>query len=97
MARAFAAIGAPARLRVLRLLVRAGQKGLPVGEIGERLAIAPSTLAHHLRALADGGLIEQRREGRLTLTSARFDRLQHLSDFILNECCMDSRGDCDDG
>ncbi|MEM6971264.1 MAG: helix-turn-helix domain-containing protein [Pseudomonadota bacterium] len=93
----FAAIGAPVRLGIIRLLVRAGGDRLSVGEIGERLAIAPSTLAHHLRALSDGGLIEQTREGRQTLTRARFDRLQVLSDFLLAECCVERRPEIDHG
>lgn len=90
-AQGFAAMGSPARLEVLRLLVRAGPAGLSVGEIGGRSGIAPSTLAHHLRALAEAGVIEQRRQGRVTRNIACFDRLHALAGYILAECCLDER------
>ena len=86
----FAAMGSEARLKVLKTLVRAGQPGLTVGEIQERTGIAPSTLAHHLKFLAAGGLVEQQRMGRTTINRARFDELRNLAEFILGECCADA-------
>lgn len=89
-AQGFAAMGSEARLRVLRSLVRAGTDGLSVGEIQSRTAIAPSTLAHHLKALAAAGLIEQERDGRAIVSRARLDHLQALATLILEECCTES-------
>lgn len=88
-ANGFNAIGSEARLRVLNALVRAGEPGLTVGEIQKRTGIAPSTLAHHLKFLAAGGVVEQTRLGRSTITRARFGALQELAEFILCECCAD--------
>ena len=88
-AQGFAAMGAEARLQVLRVLVRAGPDGLSVGDIQGRTNIAPSTLAHHLKFLTGAGLIDQRRVGRTVLNRARFDRLEALSAFILTQCCVD--------
>ncbi len=88
-AQGFAAIGSEARLLVLKTLVRAGDEGLTVGEIQTRTDIPPSTLAHHLRFLAAGCLIEQERSGRTTLNRAAFDQLEALAQFILSECCAD--------
>jgi len=85
----FAAMGSSARLKVLRVLVRAGQPGLTVGEIQQRTDMAASTLAHHLKALASGGVIEQTRQGRQTINRARFDQLEALAQFIMAECCAD--------
>lgn len=85
----FAAMGSEARLKVLKTLVRAGDPGLSVGDIQARTGIAPSTLAHHLKFLAAGGLVEQERVGRTTLTRARFDTLRDLAQLILSECCAD--------
>ncbi|MEM7321069.1 MAG: helix-turn-helix domain-containing protein [Pseudomonadota bacterium] len=85
----FAAMGSEQRLHVLRTLVRAGGTGLTVGDIQNRTGMAPSTLAHHLRFLAAGGLVEQSRVGRSTINMARFDSLRDLADFILSECCAD--------
>jgi ArsR family transcriptional regulator len=42
------ALGNPTRLRVYRALVRAGDGGLSVGRLQEKLGIAASTLSHHL-------------------------------------------------
>ncbi len=87
----FAAMGSEARLQVLRILVRAGQPGLSVGEIQDRTGMAPSTLAHHLKFLAAGGVVVQEKSGRTTLNRANFDTLQHLAGFILSECCADQQ------
>ena len=88
----FSAMGSEARLKVLKTLVRAGQSGLTVGEIQTRTGIAPSTLAHHLRFLAAGGLVEQEKIGRSTVNRARFDELRNLAQFILSECCVEEIG-----
>ncbi|TDK43992.1 ArsR/SmtB family transcription factor [Antarcticimicrobium luteum] len=90
-AQGFAAMGSESRLRVLKTLVRAGEVGLTVGEIQERTGIAPSTLAHHLKFLAAGGLVEQEKAGRTVINRARYDRLKELAAFILDECCIDTQ------
>ena len=64
-ATALAALGHEARLRIFRLLVRAGDEGLSVGEIGTHLGVPASTLAHHLSALVTAGLVIQERQGRI--------------------------------
>ena len=89
-ASAFSALGSASRLKVLRTLLRVGPQGLRVNEIQQRTGIAASTLAHHLKVLCDGGVIEQSRVGRLTLNQACFDRLEELAAFILSECCVDN-------
>ncbi|MGY6547792.1 MAG: ArsR/SmtB family transcription factor [Roseinatronobacter sp.] len=86
-ARALAALGHPARLSVFRLLVRAGPDGVMVGEIGAHLDMPLSTLAHHLRALKQAGLIAQTRAGREVLTQARTQVLHGVVDYLLSECC----------
>jgi len=85
----FCAMGSEARLDVLKTLIRAGEQGLTVGEIQAKTGMAPSTLAHHLKFLAAGGVVRQQKQGRATLNYAEFDRLRALADFILAECCMD--------
>lgn len=88
-ARGFAAMGSEARLQVLKTLVRAGEPGLTVGEIQDRTGIAPSTLAHHLKFLIAGGLVEQEKAGRTVINRACFGELRALAQFILGECCAD--------
>ncbi|MFQ5567100.1 MAG: ArsR/SmtB family transcription factor [Paracoccaceae bacterium] len=88
-AEAFAALGSEVRLAILRALVRAGEAGLPVGALQQRLAIAASTLSHHLRALIQAGVLEQTRDGRTLICRARYDRIQGLAAFLVRECCAD--------
>lgn len=89
-ATAFAALGSDVRLSILRVLVRAGPEGVPVGTIQERLGIAPSTLSHHLRALTGAGVLVQRREGRVLQCQADFERITGLAQFLISECCADA-------
>ena len=86
-ARALAALGHDARLSIFRLLVKAGHDGLRVGEIGDHLGIAPSTLAHHLSALVDAGLVVQDKQGREVFNRADFDALHRLVGFLTSHCC----------
>lgn len=90
-AQGFAAMGSESRLQVLRSLVRAGADGLTVGEVQDRTGIAPSTLAHHLKIMAEAGLIRQEKSGRTVFNWARLDHLEGLARFILGECCADQR------
>lgn len=90
-AQGFAAVGSEPRLEVLLALVRAGPDGLTVGDIQEHVGVPASTLAHHLRFLAAGGLIEQERVGRVVINRAAFERIEELADFLLHECCTDAR------
>lgn len=91
-AAAFAALGSAVRLSVLRALVRAGDDGLPVGALQERLGIPASTLSHHIRALVGAGVLAQERQGRTLICRARFDRIQALAGFLIAECCADAPG-----
>ena len=85
----FDALSAPPRLKVLRALVRHGNKGFSVGELRAKTGIAASTLAHHLSALSRAEIIIQEKSGRETINRANFDRLQDLANFIMNECCIE--------
>jgi len=89
-AQGFAAVGSEPRLEVLLALVRAGRDGLTVGDVQDRVGLPASTLAHHLRFLAAGGLIEQERQGRAVVSRAAFSRIEALAGFLLNECCVDA-------
>ena len=91
-AQGFAAMGSEARLQVLLTLVKAGNKGLSVGEIQSRTTMAASTLAHHLRFLSSAGLIEQRKDGRTVMNHAAYTHLEALAGYILKECCVEAEG-----
>jgi ArsR family transcriptional regulator len=87
IAKALAALGHDARLSVFRLLVKAGEEGLSVGEICQHLELAPSTLAHHLRALVDAELVQQEKRGREVINRTDFAAMRRTVDFLTSECC----------
>jgi ArsR family transcriptional regulator, arsenate/arsenite/antimonite-responsive transcriptional repressor len=86
-ARALAALGHDARLAIYRLLVRAGDGGLKVGEIGAHLEMPASTLAHHLSTLVSAGLVIQERQGREVVNRADYDAMRRTVDFLTDKCC----------
>ncbi|MEX2615770.1 MAG: metalloregulator ArsR/SmtB family transcription factor [Alphaproteobacteria bacterium] len=87
-ARSLSALGHEARLRVFRLLVRAGADGLNVGEIGSHVALPASTLAHHLSTLVQAGLVLQERQGREIINRADYAATTALVAFLTDECCI---------
>ncbi|MEE9317930.1 MAG: metalloregulator ArsR/SmtB family transcription factor [Rhodospirillales bacterium] len=86
-AKCLAELGSPTRLAVFRLLVRAGPKGMVVGDIQKRLQIPASTLSHHIARLTWSGLVEQRRQGRKLHCFNRHDAMDGLLAFLTAECC----------
>ena len=86
----FAALGSEQRLTVLRILVRAGDEGLSIGELGARCGITGSTLTHHVKILTQAGLVQQTKRGRSIICAAvAYDQINALSQFLLLECCAD--------
>jgi DNA-binding transcriptional ArsR family regulator len=89
-AKGYAAVGSEPRLDVLLLLVKAGEEGLTISEIGNQLGFAASTLAHHLRFLVEAHMVLQEKQGREVRNTANFAHLEELGNFLLLECCKDS-------
>jgi len=83
----FAAMGAEARLRIMRLLLAAHPDGLVVGDIQAELAIAASTLSHHLEKLRIEDLVTVSREGTFLRYRANTVVLRDLVGFLYTECC----------
>lgn len=87
----FSAIGQPNRLAILRCLAPFSQgdgaPGLPAGEIGRRLNMAPATLSFHLKDMTYKGLLAQRREGRRLFYAVNMPRLVEALDYIVGEVC----------
>jgi ArsR family transcriptional regulator, arsenate/arsenite/antimonite-responsive transcriptional repressor len=84
------ALGNPTRLAIYRLLVRAGESGMPVGRIQSELDVAPSTLSHHLKALVIVGLVTQERTRTVLTCRANYPMMRGLVDFLVAECCAAS-------
>lgn len=87
-AQGLAALGNRTRLRLFRLLVRAGPEGLTVGDLQRHLDTPASTLAHHLATLARAGLVEQERRGREVICTASFTAVHGLAAYLTEACCQ---------
>ena len=84
---ALAALAQENRLDVFRLLVEAGQQGLPAGAVAEALKLAPNTLTFHFDRLRDAGLVTVRRDGRSMIYAARYATMNALIAYLTENCC----------
>lgn len=82
-------LGNPTRLRIVRLLVRAGDEGRSVGDLQRDLEIPASTLSHHLSHLRSAGVVWQERESTVLRCFVDFKIITALVDFLTAECCAD--------
>jgi len=85
LARYAKALGHPARVRIVRLLLE--REECMVSAIVEELPLAQSTVSQHLKVLREAGLIHGEVEGvRICYCadSARIDRLQGLLEGLLS-------------
>ncbi|MCG8689830.1 MAG: metalloregulator ArsR/SmtB family transcription factor [Minwuiales bacterium] len=81
------ALGNETRLSIFRLLVKAGDEGLIVGQIQRALGIPASTLSHHVARLVRCGLVSQERRSRELHCRARYDTMRDVLGFLTDECC----------
>lgn len=86
--RALGALAHESRLAIYRLLVQAGEAGLAVGAIGERLKLAPATLSFHLAALRHAGLVTARRDSRTLYQAADYGAMNALVGYLSENCCQ---------
>jgi ArsR family transcriptional regulator len=85
--RRLAELGNLTRLQIVRLLVRAGPEGLPIGELQSRLDVPASTLAFHLRGLVTAGLLHQQKEGRVVRCTPNITAINETLAFVKENCC----------
>ena len=82
-------IGNPTRLKIVRMLVRAGESGMPVGAIQKKLNIPGSTLTHHISHLKSAGVIRQERHQATLYCIMEYQQLNKLVEYLTEECCID--------
>ncbi|MBF9057690.1 helix-turn-helix domain-containing protein [Rhodobacterales bacterium HKCCSP123] len=83
----FAALGHPARLDVLRLLMRRHPDRVPAGEIAEVLGVKANTLSAHLAELMRVGLILRERAGTSLRYGADLQGLRGMTGALWTDCC----------
>ena len=84
---ALAALAQEHRLALFRLLVQAGDDGMPAGAIAAALAVPNSSLSFHLAHLTRAGLIRQRRQGRSLIYTADYRAMNALVGYLMENCC----------
>ena len=101
VARIFQALGNPNRLRIFLRLIDCckpgqsccteGEMGAFVGEVGQDLEIAASTVSHHIKELHRSGLVRMERRGKNVACWAAPEILGTLGDFFgqPDACCSD--------
>ena len=82
------ALAQDSRLAVFRLLVEAGPRGMPAGEIATAVEIPPATLSFHLRELSHAGLVSSQKEGRSIIYAADYGTMNSLMAFLSHNCCQ---------
>jgi ArsR family transcriptional regulator len=87
---AFAALGQDTRLEVFRLLVKAGEQGVPAGEIASRLGAVQNTMSAHLKVLDRAGLVRAERDGRIVRYVADMTGFRDLLAYLMEDCCNGS-------
>ncbi|MCG7952013.1 MAG: metalloregulator ArsR/SmtB family transcription factor [Candidatus Thiodiazotropha endolucinida] len=105
LAEMFKALGNPHRLLLFQRLSRCCQPGtrcdleqaisFSVGQLGEGMQIAPSTLSHHLKALHYAGLIEMERQGKRVNCWIDPGVLDKLSEFFIPQTESENSGERD--
>ena len=79
----FAALGDPARVRIVNLLATS-EASVCVCELVQPLSLSQPTVSHHLKKLTDAGLLEREQRGRwayYSLSGEARERLASLLDF----------------
>lgn len=94
------ALGHPARVRIMRLLL--ARDVCYCAQLVDELSLAQATVSQHLKVLKDAGLIVGEIEGLRTCYCASRERLTELHELlggVLDEAVElldDSRRECDD-
>ncbi|HXS73045.1 MAG TPA: metalloregulator ArsR/SmtB family transcription factor [Rhodanobacteraceae bacterium] len=92
--RALGALAQDSRLAAYRMLVQAGDEGLAVGAIGDRLKLPGATLSNHLNVLRRAGLVRDVREGRSIRCRADYACMHALLAFLTENCCGNDAAIC---
>ncbi|MGI6856340.1 ArsR/SmtB family transcription factor [Mesorhizobium sp. 1B3] len=92
---AFGAMSQETRLRIVRLLVKAGPEGMAAGSIAEAAGVSASNVSFHLKELERGGLVIARREARSIVYSAEYEALSGLIRFLMEDCCAGNPAICE--
>jgi ArsR family transcriptional regulator len=90
----FESLSSGVRLDIYRLLVKVGPEGLVAGEISSTLAVPPTNLSFHLKALTHAQLVAVVQEGRFQRYRANLTLMHDLIAYLTEECCAGHPEQC---
>lgn len=79
----FKALAQPARLQILSQLAAAGCSPMTVGDLAAVSGLSQPTVSHHLKTMADAGLLTRSKSGRVVTHEVRpevFAELRRILD-----------------
>ncbi len=85
----YAALGNPARVRLVNVLAASGEP-VCLCNLIEPLGLAQATVSQHLRRLVEAGLVLREERGKwsyFSLDSGAFERVAALADLPKGACC----------
>ena len=90
------ALANESRLRIFRMLVKAGHSGLTVTEISKSLSMPMSTLSFHLAKLSQADIILSVKKSRFIIYSINFKSVNKLIGYLTESCCNGNPEECFD-
>jgi DNA-binding transcriptional ArsR family regulator len=90
----FESLSSGIRLDIYRLLVKAAPQGLVAGDIAATLAVPPTNLSFHLKALTHAQLVSVEQEGRYQRYRASMALMHDLIAYLTAECCAGHPEQC---
>jgi DNA-binding transcriptional ArsR family regulator len=90
----FESLSSGVRLDVYRLLVKAAPDGMVAGEISSALALPPTNMSFHLKAMTNAQLVTVVQEGRYQRYRANLGLVQDLIGYLTAECCAGHPEQC---
>lgn len=82
---ALAALAHETRLKAFRMLLAAGDDGVPSGVLAERLGVKANTMSANLSVLAEAGLATPHRDGKIVRYRAEVGPVRALIDFLVGD------------
>ncbi|MEQ1716274.1 MAG: metalloregulator ArsR/SmtB family transcription factor [Hyphomicrobium sp.] len=76
------------RIRIFRLLVKAGPSGMASSGIAGKIGISPTSASFHLKELDRTGLLVATRQGRFIRYAIHVETMRRLLTYLTEDCCQ---------
>ena len=85
---ALSSLAQESRLKIFRMLVKAGPEGMAAGEIAEKMKIPANALSFHIKELTNAGLLKSKKVGRSVIYEMHTRNIGGLMSFLTEDCCQ---------